>query len=175
MFWTMFQKCRILWVVTIWHKFYDFKVFLNHHVYLYETLECRRSEYKALTSTSLIGNVISPLLYIGRASASYCYTLRFGLRLREALLWSNGFMWKTFMFKVNLALLSLCIPLARTHNHLLLIQYSQDLNILPSKIRGTQKHLQNAYYIWCNSNVCNILHYICIKLYVYRFCIQSKD
>ena len=84
----MFQKSRI----TNSNKSYDIKVFLNHHVYLYETLECRRSEYKALTSTSLIGNVILPLLYIGRASASYCYTLRFGLRLRAALLWSNGFM-----------------------------------------------------------------------------------
>ena len=81
-----------VWVLKNSNKLYYFKVCINHHVYLYETLECRRSEYKALTSTSLIGNVILPLLYIGRALASYCYTLRFGLRLREALLWSNGFM-----------------------------------------------------------------------------------
>ena len=75
-----------VWVLTNSNKLYYFEVCINHHVYLYETLECRRSEYKALTSTSLIGNVILPLLYIGRALATYCYTLRFGLRLRGIIM-----------------------------------------------------------------------------------------
>ena len=75
-----------VWVLTNSNKLYDFKDCLHHHVYLDETLEGRRSEYKALTSTSLIVNVISTLLYIGRALASYCYTLRFGLRLRGIIM-----------------------------------------------------------------------------------------
>ena len=49
-----------VWVLTNSNKLYDFKVCLHHHVYLNETLEGRRSEYNALTSTSLIGNVILP-------------------------------------------------------------------------------------------------------------------